>query len=123
MEVQPGDDLARALLALTTERAPENRAVCYLTYTNGGDPPDHPGQPGPHAPCTPASSRASAPGTARPSRTKVVRFADKPRHQLFIEPMGLDTEELYVQGFSSSMPEEVQIADAATPCRVWSTRR
>lgn len=41
--------------------------------------------------------------------TKVVRFADKPRHQLFIEPMGLDTEELYVQGFSSSMPEEVQL--------------
>ena len=39
----------------------------------------------------------------------MVRFADKPRHQLFIEPMGLDTEELYVQGFSSSMPEEVQI--------------
>ena len=39
----------------------------------------------------------------------MVRFADKPRHQLFIEPMGLDTEELYVQGFSSSMPEEVQL--------------
>ena len=41
--------------------------------------------------------------------TKVVRFADKPRHQLFIEPMGLDTEELYIQGFSSSLPEEIQI--------------
>ena len=41
--------------------------------------------------------------------TKVVRFADKPRHQLFIEPMGLDTEEMYIQGFSSSMPEEVQL--------------
>ena len=41
--------------------------------------------------------------------TKIVRFPDKPRHQLFIEPMGLDTEELYIQGFSSSMPEEVQI--------------
>ncbi|NLH02335.1 MAG: tRNA uridine-5-carboxymethylaminomethyl(34) synthesis enzyme MnmG, partial [Clostridiales bacterium] len=40
---------------------------------------------------------------------KVVRFADKPRHQLFVEPMGLDTEEVYIQGFSSSMPEEVQI--------------
>ena len=40
---------------------------------------------------------------------KVVRFADKPRHQLFIEPMGLDTEELYIQGFSSSLPEEVQV--------------
>ena len=41
--------------------------------------------------------------------TKIVRFADKPRHQLFIEPMGLDTEELYIQGFSSSMPEDVQV--------------
>ena len=40
---------------------------------------------------------------------KVVRFADKERHQLFIEPMGLDTEEMYVQGFSSSMPEDVQV--------------
>lgn len=39
---------------------------------------------------------------------KVVRFADKPRHQLFLEPMGLDTEEVYVQGFSSSMPFDVQ---------------
>ena len=41
--------------------------------------------------------------------TKIVRFRDKPRHQLFIEPMGLDTEEMYIQGFSSSMPEEVQL--------------
>ena len=41
--------------------------------------------------------------------TKVVRFPDKLRHQLFVEPMGLNTEELYIQGFSSSMPEEVQI--------------
>ncbi|WP_291258512.1 FAD-dependent oxidoreductase, partial [Flavonifractor sp.] len=40
---------------------------------------------------------------------KVVRFADKERHQLFVEPMGLDTEELYIQGFSSSLPEDVQI--------------
>ena len=41
--------------------------------------------------------------------TKIVRFADKPRHQLFIEPCGLNTEEMYIQGFSSSMPEDVQI--------------
>ena len=40
---------------------------------------------------------------------QIVRFRDKPRHQLFIEPMGLDTEEMYIQGFSSSMPEEVQL--------------
>ena len=41
--------------------------------------------------------------------TKVMTFQDKPRHQLFVEPMGLETEELYIQGFSSSMPEEVQV--------------
>ena len=42
--------------------------------------------------------------------TKIMTFPDKPRHQLFIEPMGLDTEELYIQGFSSSLPEDVQVA-------------
>src|SRR5699024_1744756 len=41
--------------------------------------------------------------------TKIVRFPDKPRHQLFLEPMGLDTEELYLQGLSSSLPEQVQV--------------
>ena len=40
--------------------------------------------------------------------TKLVRFADKERHQLFIEPCGLDTDELYIQGFSTSMPTDVQ---------------
>ena len=41
---------------------------------------------------------------------KVVRFSDKPRHQIFVEPMGLDTEEIYLQGMSSSLPEDVQLA-------------
>lgn len=41
---------------------------------------------------------------------KVVRFSDKPRHQAFVEPVGLDTEEMYIQGMSSSLPEDVQIA-------------
>ena len=40
---------------------------------------------------------------------KIMRFPDKPRHQLFIEPMGLDTDEYYLQGMSSSLPEDVQI--------------
>lgn len=40
---------------------------------------------------------------------KIVRFPDKPRHQLFIEPCGLNTDEMYIQGFSSSLPEDVQI--------------
>ena len=58
-----------------TQTPPENRAVCYLTYTNAAHPRRHPGQSGPLAPSTTASSRAWAPGTAPPSRTKVVRFA------------------------------------------------
>ena len=41
---------------------------------------------------------------------KVVRFSDKPRHQVFVEPIGIDTDEMYIQGLSSSLPEEVQIA-------------
>ena len=40
---------------------------------------------------------------------KIVRFADKPRHQLFLEPEGLNTEEVYVQGLSTSLPEDVQV--------------
>ena len=57
----------------------------------------------------PGSSREWAPRYCPSIETKIVRFRDKPRHQLFIEPMGLDTEEMYIQGFSSSMPEEVQL--------------
>ena len=53
---------------------------------------------------------ASAPVTALPLKTKVVRFADKDRHQLFVEPEGLDTTEMYVQGMSTSMPIDVQYA-------------
>ena len=60
-------------------------------------------------PCSTAPSRASGPGTAPPSRPRWSASPDKERHQLFVEPMGLDTEELYIQGFSSSLPEEVQL--------------
>ena len=57
---------------------------------------------------------------------KVVRFSDKPRHQAFIEPVGLDTEEMYIQGMSSSLPEEVQIAFIShnpriRTCRIYKT--
>ncbi len=49
-------------------------------------------------------------GTARRSRRKIDRFPDKPRHQLFVEPCGLGTDEMYIQGLSSSLPEDVQLA-------------
>ena len=107
MEIQEGDD-APLPFSFETEQAPENRAVCYLTYTNGEthriirENLDR-------SPIYSGVIEGIGPRYCPSIEMKVVRFADKPRHQLFIEPMGLDTEELYVQGFSSSMPEEVQI--------------
>ena len=107
MEIQEGD-ASPLPFSFETERAPENRAVCYLTYTNGEthriirENLDR-------SPIYSGVIEGVGPRYCPAIETKVVRFADKPRHQLFIEPMGLDTEELYVQGFSSSMPEEVQI--------------
>ncbi len=107
MEVQVGDDDPQPF-SFTTERAPENRAVCYLTYTT----------PETHriildnldrSPIYSGVIEGIGPRYCPSIETKVVRFADKQRHQLFIEPMGLDTEEMYIQGFSSSMPEEVQL--------------
>ena len=106
MEVQEGDPEPMPF-SFETERAPENRAVCYLTYTNGEthriirENLDR-------SPIYSGVIQGVGPRYCPSIETKVVRFADKPRHQLFIEPMGLRTEELYVQGFSSSMPEEVQ---------------
>ena len=107
MEIQEGD-ASPLPFSFETEQAPENRAVCYLTYTNGEthriirENLDR-------SPIYSGVIEGIGPRYCPSIETKVVRFADKPRHQLFIEPMGLDTEELYVQGFSSSMPEEVQI--------------
>ena len=108
MEIQEGD--AEPLpFSFETERVPENRAVCYLTYTNEEthriirENLDR-------SPIYSGVIQGVGPRYCPSIETKVVRFADKPRHQLFIEPMGLRTEELYVQGFSSSMPEEVQVA-------------
>ena len=107
MEIQTGDEHPLPF-SFTTERAPENRAVCYLTYTNEEthriirENLDR-------SPLYSGVIEGIGPRYCPSIETKVVRFADKPRHQLFIEPMGLHTEELYVQGFSSSMPEEVQL--------------
>ncbi len=106
MEIQPGDDVP-VPFSFTTEMPPENRAVCYLTYTNEAT----------HkvirdnlhrSPLFSGVIEGVGPRYCPSIEDKVVRFAEKPRHQLFIEPMGLNTEELYIQGFSSSLPEEVQ---------------
>ena len=107
MELQPGDETV-VPFSFETQTPPENRAVCYLTYTNEAT----------HEVIRRNLSRSPlfsgviegvGPRYCPSIEDKVVRFADKPRHQLFIEPMGLDTEELYIQGFSSSLPEEVQV--------------
>lgn len=107
MELQPGDEVV-VPFSFTTINPPENRAVCYLTYTNEKT----------HEIIRANLSRSPlysgviegvGPRYCPSIEDKVVRFKDKPRHQLFVEPMGLDTEELYIQGFSSSMPEDVQL--------------
>ena len=107
MELQPGDKEPEAF-SFSTEQPPENRAVCYLTYTNART----------HAiirenlnrsPIYAGVIEGVGPRYCPSIETKIMTFPDKERHQLFIEPMGLNTEELYIQGFSSSMPEEVQV--------------
>ena len=107
MEVQAGDEDPLPF-SFSTEEVLENRAVCWLTYTteethriileNLNRSPIYSGV-----------IEGVGPRYCPSIETKIVRFRDKPRHQLFIEPMGLDTEEMYIQGFSSSMPEEVQL--------------
>ena len=107
MEVQEGDP-APLPFSFTTAQPPENRAVCYLTYTNAETHRIIRENLG-RSPIYSGVIEGIGPRYCPSIETKIVRFADKPRHQLFIEPMGLDTEEMYIQGFSSSMPEEVQL--------------
>lgn len=107
MELQPGDERPEPF-SFSTEAPPENRANCWLTYTNETT----------HAiiranldrsPIYDGQITGVGPRYCPSIETKIVRFADKSRHQLFVEPTGLETEELYLQGFSSSLPEDVQI--------------
>ena len=107
MELQTGD--ADAIpFSFETTAPPQNKAVCYLTYTTAAT----------HAviranlhrsPLYDGTIEGVGPRYCPSIETKLVRFPDKERHQLFIEPMGLNTEELYIQGLSSSLPEEVQL--------------
>ena len=107
MELQPGDDTIEPF-SFRTAHTPENRAVCYLTYTN--EETHRIIRENFHrSPMFDGTIQGVGPRYCPSIETKVERFADKPRHQLFIEPTGLDTEELYIQGFSSSLPEDVQL--------------
>ena len=107
MELQPGDEDPEPF-SFRTGTKPENRAVCYLTYTNEAT----------HkiildnlhrSPMYDGTISGVGPRYCPSIETKIVRFTDKNRHQLFIEPCGMDTEEMYIQGFSSSLPEDVQL--------------
>ena len=107
MEVQEGDEEI-VPFSFETENPGENKVVCHLTYTTGET----------HriikdnlhlSPLYSGMIEGIGPRYCPSIEDKVVRFADKERHQLFVEPMGLNTEEMYIQGFSSSLPEEVQI--------------
>ncbi len=108
MELQPGDETPEPF-SFRTEHKPENSAVCYLTYTNAET--HRIIQENLHrSPIYDGTISGVGPRYCPSIETKVVRFAEKQRHQLFVEPCGLDTEEMYIQGFSSSLPEDVQLA-------------
>ena len=108
MELQPGDD-APEPFSFRTRGEVCNQAVCYLTYTN--EQTHKIIRENLHrSPMYDGTISGVGPRYCPSIETKIVRFADKSRHQLFIEPCGLDTEELYIQGFSSSLPEDVQLA-------------
>ena len=107
MEPQAGDGDAEPF-SFSTQSVPDNRAMCYLTYTNERTH-DIIRANLDRSPIYSGVIEGTGPRYCPSIETKVMTFKDKPRHQLFVEPMGLNTEELYIQGFSSSLPEEVQI--------------
>ena len=107
MEIETGDERI-VPFSFETKTVGENKVNCYLVYTNEET----------HRIIHENLHRSAmygglvegiGPRYCPSIEDKVVRFADKPRHQLFIEPMGLDTKEMYAQGFSTSLPEDVQL--------------
>ena len=107
MEVQPGDDQIMPF-SFDNECEMKNVADCYVTYTNAEthrvilDNLDR-------SPLYSGRIEGIGPRYCPSIEDKIVRFRDKERHQLFVEPMGLDTDEYYLQGMSSSLPEDVQV--------------
>ena len=111
LEVQEGEELITPYSARTDEQALQsaNRVACHVVYTNSDT----------HRIIRENLDRSAmysgnitgeGPRYCPSIETKLVRFADKERHQLFVEPCGLDTDEMYIQGFSTSMPTDVQYA-------------
>ena len=109
MERQDGDDEIVPFSFETSPDGLENKVSCYITYTNSNT----------HevilsnldrSPLYSGRIEGVGPRYCPSIEDKIVRFSDKPRHQLFVEPMGLSTDEYYLQGMSSSLPEDVQLA-------------
>lgn len=107
LEVQPGDENPTPF-SYETENLGDNRVVCHISYTNERTKEIilnniH------RSPLYGGKIEGIGPRYCPSIEDKIVRFSEKPRHQLFIEPCGLETEEMYIQGMSSSLPEDVQI--------------
>lgn len=108
LEVQEGDEPIIPF-SYDTLNPLKNKAVCHISWTN--DETKRIIQENIHrSPMYSGKIEGVGPRYCPSIEDKIVRFADKKRHQLFIEPCGLDTEEMYLQGMSSSLPEDVQIA-------------
>jgi tRNA uridine 5-carboxymethylaminomethyl modification enzyme len=108
LEVQHGDEPV-VPFSYETEVPPENKAVCHVSWTNDNTKAVileniH------RSPLYGGMIEGIGPRYCPSIEDKIMRFPDKPRHQLFIEPCGLNTEEMYLQGMSSSLPEDVQVA-------------
>lgn len=107
LQRQPGDDHI-VPFSFMTDAQMQNRVDCYIAFTN----------PNTHqviqnninrSPLYGGKIEGIGPRYCPSIEDKVVRFADKERHQIFVEPCGMDTEEMYLQGMSSSLPEDVQL--------------
>lgn len=107
MEMQPGDEVPRAFSYETTEYITD-QLPCWLTFTN--EKTHQIIRDNLHrAPMYSGMIQGRGPRYCPSIEDKIVRFADKSRHQVFIEPEGRQTEEMYVQGLSTSLPEDVQL--------------
>jgi len=107
LEVQEGDSHI-VPFSFETTGVLENKVVCHIAYTN--EETHRVIRENLHrSPLYGGAIQGIGPRYCPSIEDKVVRFADKPRHQLFVEPMGLHTNEMYLQGMSSSLPEEVQL--------------
>lgn len=108
LDIQEGDERT-VPFSFESENAPVNKVPCHITYTNADTKQIildnlH------RSPMYSGKIEGKGPRYCPSFEDKIVRFGDKERHQLFIEPCGLETEEMYLQGLSSSLPEDVQLA-------------